>query len=279
MLSHATAQEWLIPYADGMLSNDERLRIDGHLGSCASCRRELTGVRQLNLLLVGLPPAPPVPFAPFWLRLQAALPAPRLAQPTARFTLYRRAGIAFAAAAFATLTAVTCAFAAESSLPDSPLFPLKGMEESVRLALTPAPARPQAELAIASERLREAQVMVASGKPALAVKSVRAFRVMLPAIIAGLTQASDPKVARDQVRALDLELTGVQEANATRGDDDVELKQLVLTSKDELDSGTDISQPQIVPAVPSATPKVTPRTTPQPTPRPTKRPDPKPSDD
>ncbi|HEY0492077.1 MAG TPA: DUF5667 domain-containing protein [Candidatus Dormibacteraeota bacterium] len=283
MLSHATAQDWLIPYADGMLSNEERQRIDGHVASCPGCREELKSVRLLNLLLVSLPPAPPVAFAPFWLRLQAALPAARVPKEKARFRLYRRAGLAFAAAAFATLTAVSCAFAAESSLPDSPLYPLKHAEEAARLALTPAPQRGRVQLSIASERLREAQVMASSGKPALAVKSVRAFRLMLPSIVAGLKQESDARVAKDEVHALDVELTGVQEANATRGDDDAELKQLVLSSKDELDSSREVGQPLIVPTVPtaspSATPSVTPRSTPRPTPRPTKRPDPKPSDD
>jgi len=143
MLSHATAQDWLIPYADGMLSNDERQRIDSHISGCPFCRQELSTVRELNLALVSLPPAPPVTFAPFWLKLQAALPAARAPRREARFTLYRRAGLAFAAAAFATLTAATFAFAAESSLPDSPVYPLKQVEESVRLALTPAPQRGQ----------------------------------------------------------------------------------------------------------------------------------------
>ncbi len=283
MLSHATAQEWLIPYADGMLSKDERQRIDSHVGGCAFCRQELSTVRQLNLVLVSLPPAPPVAFAPFWLKLQAALPVPRTPRTQARLTLYRRAGLAFAAAAFATLTAASCAFAAESALPDSPLYPLKHAEESVRLALTPVPQRGQVQLSIGSERLREAQVMASNGKPALAVKSVRAFRLLLPSIVAGLNDESDARVARDQVRSLDLELSGVQEANATRGDDDSELKQLVMKSKDELDLGTSSAQPQVIPAptvtVTTPTPVPATKSTAKPTPRPTHRPDPKPSDD
>lgn len=279
MLSHATAQDWLIPYADGMLSNDERQRIDGHISGCPFCRRELGTVRELNLALVSLPPAPPVAFAPFWLKLQAALPAPRTRKSEANFTLYRRAGLAFAAAAFATVTAATFAFAAESALPDSPVYPLKQVEETVRLALTPVPQRGQVQLSIGSERLREAQVMASTGKPAMAVKSVRAFRLLLPSIIAGLKGATDARVARDEVRSLDVELTGVQEANAKRGDDDPELKQLVLTSKDELDLGTAWAQPQIVPSLIVTTPTPVPRSTAKPTPRPTPRPDPKPSDD
>ncbi|HXM52694.1 MAG TPA: zf-HC2 domain-containing protein, partial [Candidatus Binatus sp.] len=77
MLSHATARDWLIPYADGMLAADERRRIDGHIAGCVACAAELREVRELNLLLVTLPPAPPVAVAPFWLKLQAVLPQRR----------------------------------------------------------------------------------------------------------------------------------------------------------------------------------------------------------
>lgn len=279
LLSHATAQEWLIPYADGMLSSDERLRIDGHVGACALCRRELGAVRQLNLMLVSLPPAPPLAFAPFWLKLQAALPAPRAAGRLPRLAPYRRAGLAFAAAAFVALAAGGGAFAAEAALPDSPLYPVKQVEESVRLGLTPAPQRLQVQLSIGTERLREAQVMASTGKPALAIKSLRAFRLMLPTIVTGLNQSSDARLAHDQIRSLDVELMGVQEANATRGDDDSELKQLVVHSKDELDSGTVLSQLPIVPALVVTTPTPAPATTARPSPRPTPRPDPRPSDD
>lgn len=279
MLSHATAQEWLIPYADGMLSNDERLRIDGHIGGCAVCRRELGALRQLNLMLVSLPPAPPVAFAPFWLKLQAGLPARRAPRRDAGFTLYRRAGLAFAAAAFAALAAAGGAFAAESALPDNPLYPLKHVEESVRLALAPAPQRAQVQLSIGLERLREARVMASTGKAALAVKSVRAFRLLLPDIASGLNDASDPRLARDQAHSLEVELTGVEEANATRGDDDRELKQLVMTSKDELDSGTTSLNLQVAPTLIVTTPDATPQATQKPTPRPTPPPDPRPGDD
>src|SRR5207248_11403953 len=77
MLSHATARDWLIPYADGMLAADERRRIDGHITGCRACAAELREVRELNLLLVTLPPAPASSVAPFWLRLQAVLPQRR----------------------------------------------------------------------------------------------------------------------------------------------------------------------------------------------------------
>jgi hypothetical protein len=279
MLSHATAQDWLIPYADGMLSNDERQRIDGHVAGCLACRHELGALRELNLALVSLPAAPPIAFAPFWLRLQAALP--RVPKPASapRPTFYRRAGLAFAAASFAALAAASCAFAAESALPDSPLYSLKHGEESVRLALTPAPKRFEVELAIASERLREGQVMASTGKPRLAAKTLRAFRLLIPSIRTGLNEGADRRVAHDRLHSLDIQLAGVQEANATRGDDDAEVKQLVLTSLDDLDLESGVAQPQVVPTASVPAPTASPLSSAKPTAKPTHRPDPKPSDD
>ncbi len=253
MLSHTTAREWLIPYADGMLSADERHRIDGHVAGCAACGREVDALRQLNLVLVSLPPAPPLAFAPFWLKLQAALPAPRSVGKAAA-PRYRRVGIAFAAAAAAVMAVATSAFAAESAMPDSALYPIKQVEESLQLSLAPAPQRLDVEIRIGSERLREAQVMVVAGKSTLAAKSVRAFRMLIPSITAGLGTGVDPKRAHDARATLDVELAAVQEANATRGDDDAEVKQLVLTSLRDLED-TQPADPAVtvVPAA-SATP-------------------------
>jgi Domain of unknown function (DUF5667)/Putative zinc-finger len=273
MLSHATAREWLIPYADGMLSTDEHHRIEGHVGGCPDCRTEVDALRQLNLVLVSLPPAPPLAFAPFWLKLQAALPAPKRARLT-RFPRFGRAGIAFAAAAVAVLAAASGAFAAQSALPDNPLYPIKQAEETLRLSLAPGPQRLGVEIQIGSERLREAQAMAATGKPALAARSVRAFRLLIPSIGPGLERASDQRAAQSQARTLEIELTAVQEANATRGDDDAEVKQLVLTSLGDLEAELHPVPPAVTTV---ATP--TPQATSRPTPRPTDRPKPKPSDD
>src|SRR6202171_288436 len=163
MLSHATARDWLIPYADGMLAADEGRRIEGHLAGCAACAAELREVRELNLLLGTLPPAPPVAVPPFWLKLQAVLPQRRtLRIPT--FAGYRRLGVAFAAAAVAVVAAAGSAFAAPSALPGHRLYPLKQLEENVRLALTPANERLTVQLQVAGERLREAEAMAAGHK-------------------------------------------------------------------------------------------------------------------
>ena len=158
MLSHTTTRDWLIPYADGMLAADERRRIDGHITGCAACAAELGEVRELNLLLITLPPAPPVAFAPFWLNLQAVLP-PRRALRIPSLPGYRRLGLALAVASIAALAAAGSAFAAPSALPDSPLYPVKQFEESLRLSVTPSNDRLTLQLQLARERLREAQAM------------------------------------------------------------------------------------------------------------------------
>ncbi len=282
MLSHATAREWLIPYADGMLSADERLRIDGHIAACTHCGGEVDTLRQLNLLLVSLPPAPPVAFAPFWLKLQAVLPAPRRIKAPAVFK-YRRVGLAFAMAAVAALGIAGSAFAAPAALPDSPLYPVKLSEESLWLALASPSQRGDLVIHIGSERLREAQLMAATGKPALAAGTVRAFRLMIPSIDAAMANAMDVKAATADRKALDVELAAVQEANATRGDDDGEVRQLVQTSLRELDGETNPSSTPLVVTTPALAPTViahpTPKPTLRPTARPTPRPDPTPRDD
>jgi anti-sigma factor RsiW len=275
MLSHATTRDWLIPYADGMLASDERRRIDAHIGGCASCAAELREVRELNLLLVTLPPAPPVAFAPFWLKLQATLPQRRpLRIPT--FASYRRLGFAFAVAAIMALAAASVAFAAPSALPDNPLYPVKQLEESVRLAITPSAARLPLQLQLANERLREAQAMTVDHKPRLAATSLRAFGVIVNDASAPLKHPTDPRAASEDLRRLRADLDAVEQANVNRNEDDADVKQVVAADMDELNR---IEQPEAAtpgPAVVIGT-QATPEPTPQPTPRPTPRP--QPSDD
>ncbi len=140
MLSHATARDWLIPYADGMLAADERKRVDGHILGCAECAADLREVRELNLLLVSLPPAPPAAFAPFWLNLQAVLPQRRTLR-VPNLLSYRRVGIAFALAGTTVLAMTGAALAASGAMPDNPIYPLKQLEESIQLATAPASSR------------------------------------------------------------------------------------------------------------------------------------------
>ncbi len=269
MLSHATTRDWLIPYADGMLAADERRRIDGHIAGCAACAAELREVRELNLLLVTLPPAPPIAVASFWLKLQALLPQRRtLRIPT--FGGYRRLGLAFAVAAVAALAAAGSAFAAPSALPDNPLYPVKQIEEDVRLALTPANERLSVQLQLAGERLREAQAMAANHKPRLAENSLRAFTVIVDDAAVSLKNPANPPATKDALHALRLKLDAVERVNANRDDDVAGLKQLVAEAGDELDrieqleSGT---APALVIGE-QATPDPTPQAPPKPTPPP-----------
>ena len=272
MLSHATTRDWLIPYADGMLASDERSRIDAHIGGCAACAAELREVRELNLLLVTLPPAPPVAFAPFWLRLQASLPQRRPIQiPT--FARYRRLGLAFAMAAIMALAAASAAFAAPSALPDSPLYPVKQLEESVRVAVTPSSGLLPLQMQLASERLREAQAMAVDHKPRLAASSLKAFGVIINDASAALMHPADPRAASQDLRRLRTGLDGVERANASRNDDDADVKQLVGADIDEIDrieqSEAGTSGPTLIIGT-----QATSQPTPQPTPRPTPRPEP-----
>jgi len=270
MLSHTTTRDWLIPYADGMLAADERRRIDGHIAGCTACAAELRQVRELNLLLVTLPPAPPVAFAPFWLSLQAVLPQRRVPR-IPRFPSYRRVGLALAAATVALLAAAGSAFAAPSALPDNPLYAIKQLEESIQLTLTPANDRLTVQLQLASERLREARTMATNHKPLLAENSLRAFRITINDAAAALKNPADPRAAKAALQALRIELAAVEQANAQRADDDAEVKQLVLAATDELDriDGPDTGT--------TGTPLVVgEQATPQPTPQPVSRPTPQP---
>ncbi len=274
MLSHTTTRDWLIPYADGMLAADERRRIDGHIAGCAACAAELREVRELNLLLVTLPPAPPIAFAPFWSNLQAVLPQRRVLRIPS-FPIYRRLGLALAAATVAVVVAGGSAFAAPSALPDNPLYPIKQLEENIRLAFTPTNYQLALQLQLARERLREARAMANDHKPLLAENSLRAFRLTINEAAAALKNPVDPQAAKVAVQALRVELVAVEQANAARADDDAQVKQLVAAATDELDridpSGAVSTQPATVvvdPTAPPSTPTPPPPPASQPTPRP-----------
>jgi hypothetical protein len=283
MLSHATARDWLIPYADGMLAADERRRVDGHIAACADCAAELGEVRQLNLLLVSLPPAPPVAFAPFWLKLQAVLPQRRSLRTPSIFNS-RRVGIAFALATAGVLVAAATALAAPAAMPDSPLYPVKQLEESIQLVTVPTSGRLAVELQQASERLIEARQMAANHKPLLAADSLRAFQVTLNGAAARLKNPADPRVAAEDLKRLQAGLDAVERENAARDDDDSVVRLLVVSAANDLQKIEHPGQGTPVPTLivgrqvtpePSAAPA--PKPQPKPTLRPTPRPEP--SDD
>jgi hypothetical protein len=277
MLSHATTRDWLIPYADGMLAADERRRIDGHITACAACAAELGAVRELNLLLVSLPPAPPVAFAPFWLKLQAVLPQRRTIR-LPNFAGYRRLGFALAMATVALLAAAGTALAAPSAMPDNPLYPVKHLEESFRLAVTPTAARLSVQMDLADERLREARVMSANHKPLLAANSLRAFQVIVNDSTAALKEQNDPRVAQRDLRRLRVGLDAVERENAAKDDDESTVRQLIVSAVDELDR---IENPEADTPAPTLVigTQATPQPLPEAKPQPKRTPRPEPSDD
>jgi hypothetical protein len=276
MLSHTTTREWLIPYADGMLAADERQRIDGHIAGCSACAAELREVRELNLLLVTLPPAPPVAFAPFWLKLQAVLPQ-RRGVAIARLFAYRRVALACAIAALGVLMAAGSALAAPAALPDSPLYPVKQLEETVRMTLTPSAGRLMLQMEFANERLRETELMAANHKPRLAASSLRAYQLIVSDAAAALKNPADPRSTQDRLRRLRLGLDAVERQNAAKDDDDFELRGLVIASIDQLDRiehpDDATPGPLLVIGTP-ASPDPTPAPKPQPVLKPTPRPGP-----
>ena len=274
MLSHTTTRDWLIPYADGMLAADERRRIDGHIAGCASCAAELREVRELNLLLVSLPPAPPTSVATFWLKLQAVLPQRRTLRIPS-FAVTRRLGVAFAVASIAALAAAATAFAAPAALPDNPLYPVKHIEEEVRLALTPANDRLTVQLQLAAERLREARAMANDHKPRLAEASLRGFTIIVDDAAMSLKNPANPRATKDALHSLRAKLGDVERVNATRDDDVAAIKQLVDDALDEIDrieQEETVTAPALVVGE-QAAPDPTPQVSTQPTPRP------KPTDD
>jgi uncharacterized protein DUF5667/putative zinc finger protein len=271
MLSHTTTRDWLIPYADGMLAADERRRIDSHIAGCAACAAELREVRDLNLLLVTLPAAPPVSFSTFWSNLQAVLPQ-RRALRIPSFPTYRRLGLALAAATVAVLAAAGSALAAPSANPDNPLYAIKQLEESIRLTFTPSNDRLTVQLQLANERLREARIMATNHKPLLAENSLRAFRVTINDAAASLKNPADPRAAKAAVQTLRVELAAVERANAVEGDDNSEVERLVVAGTDELNQ-IDESEPGTA----GPTIVVGEQASPMPTPQPISRPTPQPS--
>ena len=276
MLSHATTRDWLIPYADGMLAADERRRLDGHLTGCAACAAELREIRELNLLLVSLPPAPPTAFAPFWLTLQAVLPQRRTLRLPG-FASYRRVGLAFALAAGLLMAITGSALAAPSAMPDSPLYPVKQLEETIQLATVPTSGKLSVQLSQANQRLLEARQMVATHKPLLAVDSLRAFRVTLNEASAALSKPYDPQRAQRELNRLQAGLDAVEKENAARDDDDSQVRGLVVASVDDLDRiehRDETTPPSTLVIGTEATPDPTPAPRPQPVVRATPRPEP-----
>ena len=176
MANHAASLE-LNAFVEGALPAKERRLMAKHLKSCVSCRNEVQGLRRLEALIDSLPPTPPSAFTPFWLRLRARLPQPR-AEKTP--VLRPRLVFALAAAAVTALTLSSAAFAAESALPDSPLYGLKQATEQVELSLArTSQERADVELRLATVRLQEASAMAGVHRGDLAAEAIDRFNALL----------------------------------------------------------------------------------------------------
>jgi anti-sigma factor RsiW len=75
---HDEAEELLPWYATGQLDVADRLRVERHLYSCASCRRQLKAERQLAQQVQAMSPQADAG----WARLKARIEPPRSPTPT-----------------------------------------------------------------------------------------------------------------------------------------------------------------------------------------------------
>jgi hypothetical protein len=187
-------------------------------------------LRQLNLVLSSFAPAQPVAFGPFWHKLRASLPAPKVARRPF-FALPRRAALAFAVAALGALMVGGTAFASESALPDNPLYSVKRVGENVLLTFAFDPqTRVDLEIQLAGERLREAQAMAADHKAQLATASLKDFNALLRQTGSALKQPGADKT----VKLLQAQLDSIRQINAENGAND-DLQAELIEGQNTLD--------------------------------------------
>lgn len=87
-------RDLLSPYIDGALSAEERSRAEGHLSSCADCRRELSELRAASRMVASLPKAEPPPgFLARLERRRAGGAKPAWTPSPARLAAFAAAGI------------------------------------------------------------------------------------------------------------------------------------------------------------------------------------------
>lgn len=233
-MTHQLATELLAPYVDGALPLGEAAAVRAHLRECAGCTAEVRELEQLNQALV-LPPAPPVAFAAFWAGVEKALPGRR----PARVRLVRGSvALAFGLAALLVLATAASAFASDRILPDSPLYSLKLVGETVWVDLTPGRHdRVQLQVRLLAERLREAQTMAREGKDQLAVASLRSFQSLLTDASPALehpAQADRQETLQD-IDDLSQGLAEVEQAASTAPDEsDAQVQAIVQDSQASL---------------------------------------------
>jgi uncharacterized protein DUF5667/putative zinc finger protein len=249
-MTHQLATELLAPYVDGALPLGEAAALRAHLGECAACSAEVAGLQQLTQALV-FPAAPPVAFHAFWARIQQQLPTPR---SRARVRVVRRSLVlAFGLAGLLVLTTAASAFASDRILPDSPIYSLKRVGESVRLDLSATRQdRVRLELSLATERLHEARTMATERKNQLALSSLQNFQSLLRDASPELENpaATDRQETQRAISTLSDELTQVGQAATNQADQtDIQVEAVVqdaqaTLAEDEQDAGSPPATPQ-----------------------------------
>jgi hypothetical protein len=163
-------------------------------------------------------PAPPSPAAKIrgWNLVLVAVEQSAAVRPRAHPV--RR--LVVAVAAIAVLLVAGAVAASADSLPDSPLYPLKGVLETARGALALSPSDQLAyHLDLARARLTEAEAMIARHRVDLAGKSLNALDDQLKSaalLVKAVGQADPPAATRlqDQLRQAvatdDRQLAGLQ---------------------------------------------------------------------
>lgn len=119
-----------------------------------------------------------------------------------------RAVLAFAAAAVLLVAGAVAASA--SSLPDSPLYPIKGALEQVRGAIAFSPSdKLSFHLDLARTRLTEAEAMIAAHRVDLADQALAAMddQLQQAAALVRAESASDPALATDLSNQLEQAIT------------------------------------------------------------------------
>ncbi|HLB76945.1 MAG TPA: DUF5667 domain-containing protein, partial [Candidatus Dormibacteraeota bacterium] len=155
--------------------------------------------------------------------------------------------LAFGLAALLVVTTAASAFASDRVLPDSPIYSLKRVGETVRLELAGSRQdRVQLELALAKERLHEAQAMATARKNQLALASLQNFQALLKDAgpeLENRTASDRPEMLRT-ISTLSDELTQVEQAATTQADEtDVQMETVVQDAQatlmqDEHDAGS-----------------------------------------
>ena len=175
VLAHRSS-ETLYAFVDGSLPQRLRADVDAHLRGCATCRQAAQEIQDLERVLADFPPAPTVAFARFWARLEAHLP-----NPSARRVAFfrpRQLAAGFALAITVSLVGVV-ALASDDTLPDSPLYSVMHVRQGLQLSLAGDRERPNLELAIGTQRLHEAAVMLKRRRDDLAVASLTDLNALL----------------------------------------------------------------------------------------------------